>query len=388
MFQIFSDNTQFRFMKWRMPFAFLSLVAVVASLYSLSTKGLNYGVDFAGGVQMVLQFPKDSTVDIENLRKELASYDLKGLSVQRFGEEDSKDFMIHFSGDFADEEKLLSQLQNRFGGSQIEEFRLAGLERAFLRFSETADLTDILNQLKTADWGLFEVVDVKTFGREGSREYEVVFAGLSDQMIQSLNKNFSTAESEIKVLKIDFVGAKVGSDLKTAALLSLIVTTFLIFIYIFLRFDINYAPGVVAAVVHDVIITAGFFSILGLEFDLTIIAALLTLAGYSINDTIIVYDRIRETAQRLRGKAMVDVMDIAINSTLNRTVITSGTTLATTLILFFLGGPVIHGFAFALSVGIVVGTFSSIFVASPLVLWTEDVRNFFNKKSSKKQAAA
>lgn len=388
MFQIFSDNTQFRFMKWRMPFAFLSLVAVVASLYSLSTKGLNYGVDFAGGVQMVLQFPKDSTVDIENLRKELASYDLKGLSVQRFGEEDSKDFMIHFSGDFADEEKLLSQLQNRFGGSQIEEFRLAGLERAFLRFSETADLTDILNQLKTADWGLFEVVDVKTFGREGSREYEVVFAGLSDQMIQSLNKNFSTAESEIKVLKIDFVGAKVGSDLKTAALLSLIVTTFLIFIYIFLRFDINYAPGVVAAVVHDVIITAGLFSILGLEFDLTIIAALLTLAGYSINDTIIVYDRIRETAQRLRGKAMVDVMDIAINSTLNRTVITSGTTLATTLILFFLGGPVIHGFAFALSVGIVVGTFSSIFVASPLVLWTEDVRNFFNKKSSKKQAAA
>lgn len=388
MFQIFPDNTHFPFMKWRRPFAFLSLVAVIASLYSLSTKGLNYGVDFAGGVQMVLQFPADSNVDIETLRKELSSFDLKGLSVQRFGEENSRDFMIHFSGDFADEENLLSRLQEKFGGSQIEEFRLAGLERAFVRFAETANLNDMTNQLKTADWGLFDVLDVKTFGREGSREYEIVFAGLSDQLIQSLNKSFSSSESEIKVLKLDFVGAKVGSDLKTAALLSLIVTTFLIFVYIFLRFDINYAPGVVAAVVHDVIITAGLFSFLGIEFDLTIIAALLTLAGYSINDTIIVYDRIRETAQRLRGKAMVDVMDIAINSTLNRTVITSGTTLATTLILFFVGGPVIHGFAFALSVGIIVGTFSSIFVASPLVLWTEDLRNFFDKKSSKKQAAA
>lgn len=388
MFQIFPSNTHVRFMKWRMPFAALSLIAIIASLYSLGTKGLNYGVDFAGGVQMVLQFPSDSSVGIEALRKELSSYDLKGLSVQRFGGEDSNDFMIHFSGDFADEENLLNRLQERFGGSQIEEFRLAGLERAFVRFAETANLSDIINQLKTADWGLFEVLDVKAFGREGAREYEVVFAGLSKQLIQSLNTTFSTSEAEIKVLKLDFVGAKVGSDLKTAALLSLIVTTFLIFVYIFLRFDINYAPGVVVAVIHDVIITAGLFSFLGFEFDLTIIAALLTLAGYSINDTIIVYDRIRETARRLRGKAMLDVMDIAINSTLNRTVITSGTTLATTLILFFLGGPVIHGFAFALSVGIVVGTFSSIFVASPLVLWTEDLRNFFDKKSSKKQAAA
>jgi preprotein translocase subunit SecF len=376
-------------MKWRGPFAALSLFAVIASLYFILTKGLNYGVDFAGGVQMVLQFPSDSEVNVESLRKELSAFDLKALSVQRFGDEGaSKDFIIHFSGEFADEAKILAGLEKTWGSSEIEEFRISGLERAFIRFSEATNLSDVLDQIRSADWGLFEIVEVKAFGREGSREFEIVFAGLSSQLIGSLNEKFGSSEAEIKILKIDFVGAKVGSDLKTAALLSLIITTFLIFVYIFLRFDINYAPGVVVAVVHDVIITVGIFAFLGIEFDLTIVAALLTLAGYSINDTIIVFDRIRETAQRLRGKAMVDVMDIAINSTLNRTVVTSGTTLATTLILFFVGGPVIHGFALALSIGIVVGTFSSIFVASPLVLWTEDLRNFLDKGSPKKQAAA
>jgi preprotein translocase subunit SecF len=191
---------------------------------------------------------------------------------------------------------------------------------------------------------------------------------------------------EVTALKVDFVGAKVGSDLRASALLSLLIMAALIFVYIFVRFDLVYAPGVVLALVHDVLITAGFFAMTGRDFDLTIVAALLTLAGYSINDTIVVYDRIREVAGSMRGKAFTEIINLSINQTLGRTIITGGSTFMATLALWYWGGPVIHGFATAILLGIIIGTYSSIFVAAPTILWSQKILGRAESKTTRAAA--
>jgi preprotein translocase subunit SecF len=221
-------------------------------------------------------------------------------------------------------------------------------------------------------FGLVELQDVSVFGRETQNEYQLTFSSMANALAASLTKELGLADGQtLKVLRVEFVGAKVGSDLRTSALLSFLVTMLIIFVYIFIRFDFVYAPGVVLALLHDVIITAGFFAMTGMEFDLTIVAALLTLAGYSVNDTIVVYDRIREVAASMKGKRFSDIIDLALNQTLARTIITGSTTLLATGALFLYGGPVIHGFAAAFLIGIVVGTYSSVFVASPVILATQ-----------------
>lgn len=172
-----------------------------------------------------------------------------------------------------------------------------------------------------------------------------------------------------KVEKVDFVGPKIGANLKKSAIFSLIYTCLLIAIYMWWRFDVRFAPGALACIFHDLIITTGFLCLTGIEFSTTIIAALLTLAGYSINDTVVVFDRIREMDQKLLGKPTASIVREALNSCLSRTLITSGTTLAACAVLFLFGGPVISPFAATLFFGIIVGTYSSIFVASPLYLY-------------------
>ena len=172
-----------------------------------------------------------------------------------------------------------------------------------------------------------------------------------------------------KIEKVDFVGPKVGSNLKKSAIFSLIYTCLLIAIYMWWRFDIRFSPGALACIFHDLIITVGFLCLTGIEFSTTIIAALLTLAGYSINDTVVVFDRIREMDQKMLGKSKVTIVRDALNSCLSRTLITSITTLAACVVLYLFGGPVISPFAATLFFGIIVGTYSSIFVASPLYLF-------------------
>jgi preprotein translocase subunit SecF len=188
---------------------------------------------------------------------------------------------------------------------------------------------------------------------------------LSSQVLDGINKN--TAEPA-SIRRVEFVGPQVGDDLAEDGFLALLYSTIGILIYVAWRFEWKFSLGAVIATFHDVIVTLGVFSVFGLEFDLTVLAAILALIGYSLNDTIVVYDRIREYFRDMRKTSTEDIMNISINDTLSRTIMTSFTVFLVLLSLFFLGGEVIHNFSIALLFGVVFGTYSSIFIASPMAL--------------------
>jgi len=194
--------------------------------------------------------------------------------------------------------------------------------------------------------------------------------GLSGKIEESLTRSFG--QHAIEMRRVEMVGPKVGKDLTKKALLAIMFSWIGMLIYIAWRFEFRYAVGGILALVHDTIITIGAFSLLNKEFDLTIVAALLTIIGYSINDTIVVFDRIRENSRKNIKQPLAEVINDSINQTLSRTILTSFTVFVVLLALFFFGGPVIHDFAFALIVGVLVGTYSSIFIASPIVLAWEN----------------
>jgi len=194
--------------------------------------------------------------------------------------------------------------------------------------------------------------------------------GLSGKVEETLSRTFG--EKAIEMRRVEMVGPKVGKDLTKKALLAIMFSWIGMLIYIAWRFEFRYAVGGILALVHDTIITIGAFSLLNKEFDLTIVAALLTIIGYSINDTIVVFDRIRENSRKNIKQPLAEVINDSINQTLSRTILTSFTVFVVLVALFFFGGPVIHDFAFALIVGVLVGTYSSIFIASPIVLAWEN----------------
>ena len=190
-------------------------------------------------------------------------------------------------------------------------------------------------------------------------------ADLSTKVLEAINKNTATSAS---LRRVEFVGPQVGSDLAEDGFLALLYSTIGILVYVAWRFEWKFSLGAVIATFHDVIVTLGVFSVFGLEFDLTVLAAVLALIGYSLNDTIVVYDRIRENFRNLRKISTEEIMNIAINVTLSRTIMTSFTVFLVLVSLFFLGGQVIHNFSIALLFGVVFGTYSSIFIASPMAL--------------------
>ena len=190
-------------------------------------------------------------------------------------------------------------------------------------------------------------------------------AELSEKVFMALS---SDAQGEIELRRVEFVGPQVGDELTEQGGLAVLYSLIGILIYVALRFEWRFAVGAVIATVHDVVITVGLFSLLQFEFDLPVLAAVLAVIGYSLNDTIVVYDRIRENFRRIRKGKPTDIVNTALNQTLSRTIMTSGTTALVVLALFLLGGQIIHGFALVLLVGIIVGTYSSIYVASAAVL--------------------
>ena len=236
-------------------------------------------------------------------------------------------------------------------------------------YTEPVDLTRVRNTLDEAGFG--EAV-VQHFGtardvliRMAPRD-EVSKAKLGDEVFAALQD--TSGGDQLSLRRVEFVGPQVGEELTEQGGLAMLIALGAILIYVALRFEYRFAVGAVAALGHDVIITRGFFSVLGLEFDLTVLAALLAVIGYSLNDTIVVFDRIRENFRKIRRGTPVDVVNTSLNQTLARTLMTSFTTLLVLLALFFLGGELIHSFATALIVGLVVGTYSSMYVASPTAL--------------------
>jgi preprotein translocase subunit SecF len=189
---------------------------------------------------------------------------------------------------------------------------------------------------------------------------------LAGMIVEALNR--ANPDNAADVRRQELVGPKVGQELRAKATNAIIIALILILGYISVRFEFKFAVGAVAALIHDVVITLGMFSLTGREISLPVIAAFLTIVGYSLNDTIVIYDRIRENRRRLYGKSFVDIVNTSLNNSLSRTLVTSLTTLVVVICLFLLGGEVIKDFAFALMVGVIVGTYSSLYVASPLVV--------------------
>ena len=265
-------------------------VLMLLSIVSLSTRGLQMGIDFTGGTLIEIGYQK--AADLTVLRNTLDAEGYSDATVQNFG---------------------------------------------------TAK--DVLIRLKP---------------HEGLSN-----ADLSSKVLDAINK--TTAEPA-SVRRVEFVGPQVGDDLAEDGFLALLYSTIGILIYIAWRFEWKFSTGAVIATLHDVIVTLGLFSILGLEFDLTVLAAVLALIGYSLNDTIVVYDRIRENFRLLRNTSTEEIMNISVNVTLSRTIMTSLTVILVLVSLFFLGGEIIHNFSIVLLFGVFFGTYSSIFIASPMAL--------------------
>lgn len=191
---------------------------------------------------------------------------------------------------------------------------------------------------------------------------------ITPETVLSVEAALQDYDPALKIASVESVGPKVSGELIWAAILSMVAATFCILVYIWLRFEWQYSVGAVAALVHDVFITIGIFAVLQIKFDLAIIAALLTILGYSINDTVVVFDRLRENLMKYKTMPLRDVMNLTVNETLSRTLMTSGTTLVALIAMMIFGGDVIRGFVFAIAVGIVLGTYSSVYVAKNIVL--------------------
>ncbi len=195
---------------------------------------------------------------------------------------------------------------------------------------------------------------------------ETISAELSDRVLATLSE---ASPGKVELRRVEFVGPQVGDELAEDGALAVLVALLAILIYVALRFEWRFAVGAVAALAHDVLFTVGLFALLQIEFDLPVLAAVLAVIGYSLNDTIVIFDRVRENFRKLRKGEPPEIVNTSINQTMARTIMTSGTTLVVLLALFFLGGENVHGFALALIVGVVIGTYSTIYIASAVALW-------------------
>ena len=308
--EFFKYTRTFNFMgKSKMALVF-SLLLVLGSYVLLATKGLNYGVDFAGGT--IVQVKYDTAAPIESMREKLKHNPI-------------------------------------FDGASITEFGSAD---------------EVVIRMKTTTGNV--TVDIGDITREALK---------------------GTGEYEIR--RVDIVGPKVGSELKEKGVMSLLLAIIGILIYVAFRFEWRFAVASIVALIHDISIALGAITLVGLDVNLDVLAALLTILGYSLNDTIIVFDRIREGVTNSKSTDLAETINTSITRTLARTTLTSLTTFFVVFTLFMFGGEIIHAFAFTLLVGVVVGTYSSIFVASPILLWFGfDVKNYHNKLAQKAKREA
>ena len=236
---------------------------------------------------------------------------------------------------------------------------------AQLQFEKAVEVSELRTLLASTG---FESSEIITFGSPNEILIKTQFSGANIELESNLR---SAIKSEFQVRRVESVGPKIGKELQSDALSAILLALILILIYISFRFDRFYAYGSVVALIHDVLITLGVFSLLNIEIDLTIVAAFLTIVGYSLNDTIVVFDRIRENMVKHAREPLDTIVNISLNSTLGRTIVTSLTTLVVVFSLFLFDGEVIKNFAFALIVGVIVGTYSSIYVASPVMMYFE-----------------
>jgi len=276
------------FNKYYDKFNILSITLVIVSLFLLTFKGLNFGIDFKGGTLIELR-SSDNNINVSSLRENLNTMNLGDVSVKNFGNE--LDFLIKF---------------------------------------ENNSNKNIINEIKI-----------------------------------NLDKSFG---NQFDFRRVENVGPKVSAELLKSGIIAISVALVLMLIYIWIRFEWQFSLGAILALFHDVIVTLGLFSLLGLEINLSIIAAVLTIVGYSMNDTVVIFDRVRENLRKYSDIKIYELTNISINETLSRTLITSVTTLLALLSIFFFGGEILKGFSLAMIFGVVFGTYSSIYIANTVLV--------------------
>jgi preprotein translocase subunit SecF len=303
------EKTDLKFMNLRIAGALFSMVLIGLSAYLLGTRGLNFGVDFAGGT--VMELAQTDTVTVPAVRAAMP----------------------------------INAEVNSARGTD-------GREIVVIKFGEAPP--DLLGD------------EFKSLTDE--QKVERASGATNELIVKTLSEKFNLSVANGDFLRNDSVGPKVSKELFTDGITALVVALAMMLVYIWFRFQWQFSIGAIAALAHDVIITLGMFALMRIEFNLTSIAALLTIIGYSMNDTVVVFDRIREDRRKYKKMPDRQVIDLALNVTLSRTLLTSGTTLISLFAIYFLGGPVLQGMSFALIFGIFIGTYSSIFIASALVL--------------------
>lgn len=369
--------TNFDFLGKKWPFIIASLVLTAAGLTSLAVRGgPRYGIDFKGGTETTVRFAK--TPPMDQIRRVIDKNLGSGATVQNFVGGDNEVSIGTESSDSSTRQRIMSTLEQAFGEHEPGKADF-----------NNASATDIANRLRgplqaagalLSDSQIDKLAnDMRVFRDAPPRSGVLTdlnqlsaVPGVTPAVLNAVREQF--ALSPFTLRSSYYVGPKVGADLRRQAIVATLCALGGMLVYIAFRFEWVYGLGAVIAVFHDTIITIGMFSLFNKEIDLTVIAALLTLVGYSMNDTIVIFDRIRENLRLGAGRRerLEDVMNRSVNQTLSRTVMTSGLTFLTVLALFLFGGPVLHGFSFALVWGIIVGTYSSVFIASPIVLLWHD----------------
>lgn len=370
-------QTDFPFLKWKWPFIIASLVLSAAGLTSIAVKGgLRYGIDFKGGAQMTVKFAYPPPLD--KIRSALSQKVKGDVSVQNFTDVAANNEVVIATE--LEEERQLNINRQAMADALTTTFGQPGSGK--LDFNN-ASQEDLLNRLRgplaSAGVSMSDpqlqtlVVNLLNFRNTPPRSGLVTdfnqlsaVPGVTPAILNVLRDQCYLSPFNIR--NVEMVGPRVGAELRNKAVLATLYALAGMLVYIAFRFEWIYGVGAVVACFHDTIITIGLFSIFNKEISMTVIAALLTLVGYSMNDTIVIFDRIRENLKFMRREPLEEVMNKSVNQTLSRTVMTSGLTFLTVIALFIWGGPVLHGFSFALVCGIIVGTYSSVFVASPIVL--------------------
>jgi preprotein translocase subunit SecF len=366
-------NPNFDFMKYRRFWIAVSILTILLGLFGYFFHGkLNLGVDFAGGTQLILKFRDDPRVD--ELRRLAEEAGFPEAQVLRFGAPEDREVMVRLPVVAGSEEGggqqflnlLDAQLNkdqdrtlpdlNRIGAAALAELLSRSRGEAQVLERDTALAQAVLQFRK--EKGIFVSLDeLRNVPNLEDRELEVLRSAVR--------------LGRFALLGLENVGPQVGRELRQRGLLAVVGALFGMLLYIWIRFELRFAVGAIMAVLHDVIVTLGLFYWAGYEFNLTTIAGFLTLVGYSVNDTVVTFDRVRENLRKRRSREMLELLNQSINQTLSRTLLTGGTTLLASFTLYLFGGDVIRGFAFIMTVGVIVGTYSSIYIAGPFALLWE-----------------
>ena len=380
-FDIVPHGTKYDFVGKRHIAVALSLIANLAViLWALPfVHGLNYGVDFAGGTEMEVKF--GNSIDPGKVRTVVEQLGFKGASVQAYGPESGHSYLIRVERVAlltapevekvaqAVKAKIPSYVEYSFNpefGDKID-FQFKGMpqtEEGLAAFQKS-----VRDAVESAG---VRVSDVrKEQGLEaGSASISVITQGIQDKVKGGLAQSFAADKPEVR--RVEYVGPAVGRELRIQGFKAILFAMALIVAYVGLRFDFRFSPGVIIALIHDAVITLGYFAFSGREFNLTSIAVILTVVGYSVNDTVVVYDRIRENQGKYKGRTLADIVNLSINEVLGRTFLTSFATALSLVGLLVLGVGTIFDFAFAMLIGIISGTYSTWFIAAPMTIWLEE----------------